>query len=211
MLAKRGIPQGLVQIVHGPWGTELTPEDVFPFWQPYKERFGNKIALTFKADSMLKGELSLLLTFRHVIEKALLDGHEMILVFESDVYIREDFVERLNKVLTMLKEDAWKDWDYVSLGEGVGTRPKGCEGRSYFADMALYPPDHQYPFRCTDSMLFSRKFLEKLAWTFGPVRECLDWELNLQMMVHKGKSVWVDPPLCEPGSGRNRQISYLPS
>jgi hypothetical protein len=208
---KRGIPMNRVKFIHGPWGSELKPADILPFWQPFKERFGNKTALSFKADNLSKGELSLLLGFRRLIEQALADGSDTILVFESDIVLREDFLIRLETVLKGVTEGEWADWDYVSLGEGVGTRPKGCEWRSYFAEVALYRPDHQFVFRCCDSMLLRRKFLEKLAVTFGPVRECLDWELNLQMMVHRGKSVWVDPPLCEPASGRNRTVTSLPS
>jgi hypothetical protein len=60
-------------------------------------------------------------------------------------------------------------------------------------------------------MLLRKKFMEKLQQTFFPVRECLDWELNLQMLAHKGTPLWADPPLAEPGTNRNRILTNLPS
>ena len=205
-LPKCRIPLECVHWVRGPWGSEISAADVLKVYDPFYVRHGFNMAMSFKSAALLRGEVSLVLTFYVAVQEALaLAGQpEIFLFFESDVVLRPDFLERLESVL---KDE--QSWDYISLGEGVGTRPKGAEF-SYFAPTRLYAPDHQFVFRCTDSMLFRRSFLEKLRQTLLPFRECLDWELNFQMFLHRGVALWADPPLVEPGSGRSRSVSLLP-
>ena len=208
-LPARGIPLDKIRWVRGPWGSDITSDIYFKVYDPYRTRFGLERALSFKAARLLHAEVSLNLTFYRAVQMALEDGEDKAIIFESDVILREDFVERLKTVLESVDEN-YEGWDYISLGEGVGTRPKGYD-TSYFGPTKLYPPDHQFVFRCCDSMVLRRSFLEKISHTFLPFRECLDWEMNVQMLVHRGKSVWVDPPLVEPGSGRARLVTSLPS
>jgi len=195
-----------VHWVRGPWGSELKSEDIFKVYDPFYSRFGFSAALCFKSAALLRGEVSLVLTFYTALCEALeaYPDQEAFIFFESDVVLRPDFMERLAFIL---KSVDGMPWDYISLGEGVGTRPVD---QSYFAPTTLFTPPHEFVFRCTDSMLLKRTFLEKLRSTLLPFRECLDWELNLQAMAHKAVSLWADPPLVEPGSGRWRSLSLLP-
>jgi len=204
----RGIPLEKIHWITGPWGCELTAERVLEVYDPFRPRFGLVHALSFKSAALSKGEISLVLTFMETVRAALACGADRVIVFESDVFLREDFLTRLKLVL---EDDSGmhSDSDYISLGEGVGTRPDGV-GASYFRETRLYNPPHEWVFRCTDSMVFRRKFLEKVVQTLIPFRECLDWELNVQMLLHRGKALWADPPLVEPGSGRWRNLSHLP-
>jgi hypothetical protein len=206
-LPARGIPLEKLRFVDGPWGSEISSDTYFGVYDPYTIRFGLEKALSFKAARLLKAEVSLVLSFHKAVLMALNDSVEKAIFFESDVILREDFLDRLK---TVLENSANDKWDYISLGEGVGTRPHG-HSPSYFSETKLYLPPHQFVFRCCDSMLLRRSFLEKLSQTLLPFRECLDWELNIQMLAHRGTSLWVDPPLVEPGSGRSRTLSLLPS
>jgi hypothetical protein len=133
-------------------------------------------------------------------------GGGLVMTLESDVWLREDFVPRLREVLA----DAAAGWDYISLGEGVGTRPPGAPA-SYYAPTKAYKPPHQWVFRCTDSMLFSVEFLKKLKGTFVPFKEIIDWEMNFQLMLHGGKALWADPPLAEQGTCYSRLMTSLPA
>ena len=207
----RGIPSDKVHWVKSIWGSELTSEQVFSAYDPFHHRFGMKENLSFQSLALSRGEVSLTLTFREAMRQILEAGHEISIVFESDIFLREDFLPRLETVLKECATAENADWDYISLGEGVGTRPTGCQGLSYFCETKLYVPPHQFVFRCCDSMVFRRKFLEKVWQTFIPVRECLDWEMNIQLMIHRGVARWVDPPLAEPGTGRGRYPSSLPT
>ena len=204
-LPSRGIPLEKIHWVKGPWGSDLTSEQVFSVWDPFRHRFGLKESLSIQAPALSRGEISLMLTFREALRQILEAGHERVIIFESDIILREDFMSRLEVIL----KDG-QPWDYISLGEGVGTRPQNCN-ESYFSEQLLYKPPHQWVFRCCDSMLFRRSFLEKVWQTFIPFRECLDWEMNIQMMLHKGIALWADPPLAEPGTARGRFHSSLPA
>jgi hypothetical protein len=200
-LPARGVPMEKVVFVEGPWGSEMTSETIFKIYDPFFHRLGIQNSMTYKSNCLTRGELSLINTFYKTIQLA--SNEEISLIFESDVILREDFIERLEIVL---KDDS--EWDYISLGEGCGTRA-GSDS-SYFHPTQLLEPISQFTFRCCDSMLFRKSFLEKLVQTFLPVRECLDWELDIQLIYHKGKALWAEPPLVEAATSRSRTASSLP-
>lgn len=200
-LPERGVPMEKVVFVEGPWASEMTSEAIFKIYDPFFHRLGVQNSLSFKSNCLTKGELSLINTFYKTIQLAC--EEEICLIFESDVILREDFIERLEIVL---KNDS--EWDYISLGEGCGTR--AGSNKSYFHPTELFEASSPFPFRCCDSMLFRKSFLEKLVQTFIPVRECLDWELDGQIIYHKGKALWAEPPLVEAATSRSRTASSLP-
>jgi hypothetical protein len=206
-LLMRGIPKERLKLASPTWGDTLSAQSIFNVYNPFLNR-GQIPAFSFKSACLSRGELSLNINFYNIVLNALKDlsGNDSIIVFESDIYLRQDFNERLSSILTDL---SGVEWDYVSLGEGVGTRPPDAP-KSYYGPTTLYKPPYQWVFRCCDSMLLSRRFIEKLQKTFIPFKECLDWELNFQMMLHRGVALWADPPLAEAGSAYLRDISSLP-
>jgi hypothetical protein len=205
-LLSRGIPKDQIIISGTTWKDTLDLDIVGKVYNPFLQR-GNIPSFSYKSACLSKGELSLNLNFYYAIRNAAttLAEKECILFLESDSYLRRDFKERLGHVMRDL---SGQEWDYVSLGEGVGSRPTG-HPTSYYGPMTLSPPNTQFVFRCTDSMLLSKRFIDKLCRTFIPFKECLDWELNFQMMLHEGVSLWADPPLAEPGSWYSRDPTHL--
>jgi hypothetical protein len=199
----RGIPAEKIVCCAPTWGSELRSDFIFQVYDPYC-RSGIPV-FTWKARCLSKGEISLVLNFFAAAKMACDANWESVLIFESDTWLREDFVPRLNDLFQDL---ARKEWDYVSLGEGVRTRPPQCDP-SFYSITKAYEPPHAFVFRCTDSMLFKVSYLRKIVSTLVTFRECLDWELNLQTMVHKGKSWWADPPLAEQGTAVGRQETTL--
>lgn len=202
-LISRGIPQEKIICCAPTWGDELSTETLFQVYDPYC-RHGMPV-FTWKARCLSKGEISLVLNFYAAARYCIERGWKTVVFLESDSWLRDDFLPRLGDLFEDLKT---KEWDYVSLGEGARTRPQGCNP-SMYAPTKAYPPNHQFVFRCTDSMLFRVSYLEKVLTTLIPFRECLDWELNIQTMVHKGKTWWADPPLAEQGTAVGRQETTL--
>jgi hypothetical protein len=202
-LLERGIPREKITISGPTWGDELTSEEIFQYYDPFCRK-GMPI-FTFKARCLSRGEISLVLNFIWGAQEAVRRGYKTVVFLESDVFLREDFVSRLDKLVA--ENSAW---DYVSLGEGVRTRPPNCDV-SQFGPTKLYEPPHQFVYRCTDSMLFHVSYLERILQTMRPFRECLDWELNIQNMHHQGVSLWADPPLVEQGTCCGRLETTLTS
>lgn len=202
-LLEAGIPPDRLAFCAPTWGDQLSSQQIFQVYDPWC-RQGIQ-AFTFKARCLSKGEISLVLNFAAAARLAVEQGWQTVVILESDIWLRYDFVSRLKELLSDLQG---KDWDYVSLGEGARTRPPKCEP-SLFAPTKAYVPPHQWVFRCTDSMLFRVSFLSKILTTLFPFRECLDWELNLQSMIHKAKCWWADPPLAEQGTGVGREETTL--
>ena len=200
-----GIPPSKIRVVAPYWGDELTTEMIFKVYDPYLDR--PCPTFTFKGRSLTLGEISLGLNFYFAMQAAIEDNTKICITLESDVFLREDFVSRLRDLMADLKD---KTWDYVSLGEGIGTRPAEAPPSMYSATKAYTPP-HQLVFRCTDSMLFKTEYLRKISKTFLPFREIIDWEMNFQMMLHRGTALWADPPLAEQGTCYGRILTSLPS
>ena len=212
-LLLRGVPKERLRVCGPTWGSELDSNTILKVYDPFLPR-GDLPAFSFKAARISKGEASLVLNFYAAIQNATRDfsgpepkdlsGSDCILVLESDVWIRRDFVPRLADLLKV----ATPDWDYISLGEGMNTRVPGMS-KSYYTPTKVFEPPHKWVFRCTDSMLFSRSFVERLGKTMLPFKECLDWELNFQAMLHGAKTLWADPPLAEQGTTRGREETFL--
>jgi hypothetical protein len=204
-LLERGIPRDKLRVVAPCWGSDLSANTILAIYDPFLQR--GCPTFTFKGANLTLGEISLGFNFYHCLRDAVDSKTQRVITLESDVYLREDFVPRLNGLLQDLQD---RDWDYVSLGEGIGTRPDEVP-KSLFSPTKAYPPPHNLVFRCTDSMLFQTKFLQKLVTTFVPFREIIDWEMNYQNMIHKGVAFWADPALVEQGTAFNRDATTLPS
>ena len=202
-----GIPDERIIYMAPVWSDELSSEFIFSVYDPFLSR--SCPGLTFKGRGLSKGEISLGLNFYSCVKHAVENKFKKIIILESDIYLRSDFISCLNDLLEDLssKNDSW---DYVSLGEGVGTRPPDAP-KSYYSKTKAYKPPHQFVYRCTDSMMFQLSYLEKLEKTFIPFREIIDWEMNYQNMIHGGKALWADPPLAEQGTCFCREITSLPA
>lgn len=210
-LLSRGIPSDRIRVCAPTWGADLTAAEIFKLYDPFLKR-GDLPTFTFKGRGLTRGEISLGANFCAAVADACAKhpGETgVILTLESDVWLRADFVERLAATLASARE-VCGSWDYISLGEGVGTRPPGA-APSYYAPAKTYVPPHQWVFRCTDSMLFTLDYLRRLSKTMLPFKEIIDWEMNFQLMLHRGKALWADPPLAEQGTCYSRMLTSLPA
>ena len=202
-LLERGIPKDKITMSGPTWGDELTSEEIFQYYDPFCRK--ELPIFTFKARCLSRGEISLVLNFIWGAQEACKRGYKTVVFLESDVFLRDDFISRLDALIAQPV-----DWDYISLGEGVRTRPPNCD-ISQFGPTKLYEPPHQFVYRCTDSMVFKVSYLQRILQTMRPFREGLDWELNIQNMHHKGISLWADPPLVEQGTCCGRLETTLTS
>jgi hypothetical protein len=205
-LEERGINKEKLVCIGKTWGDQLN-ERVFDLYDPFLQR-GHY--LSWKGRALSLGEISLVLNFWLGVDHAIEQGHRHVIFLESDVFLRDDFTKRLDDLMGLLSRQVW---DFVSLSDGVGThadRPD-LKTNSVYATTGVYKPPHQFPFRCTDSMLFRVEFLKKMRLTAFPFSECLDWELNYQLGSHRGVALWVEPHLVEQGTVKQRMMTSLPA
>ena len=205
---ERGVPKEKWVLMAPTWGDQIK-EDIFEIYDPFVIRAGCPY-LSWKGRAMIQGELSLILNFWSGVDHALDNNYKHVIFFESDVFLRSDFTPRLGDLMESLKG---RPWDFVSLSDGVGTHAErpDLKTNSMYAPTGVYPSPHQFPFRCTDSMLFRVDVLRRMRMTAFPFRECLDWELNYQLAINGGVALWVEPHLVEQGTCKGRMATSLPS
>jgi len=179
-----GIPKDKLKLASPTWYDTLSTESIFNVYNPYLNR-GN--IPKFKSGPLTKKEISLNINFYNIVLNSLNDisGNGCVLVLESDVILRRDFNDRLTSVISDL---SGVEWDYVSLSSS------DCDV-SYNGPTKLYSPPNNWTLRGTNSMLLNMRFIENLQKTFLPFKEPLEWELNFQMLLHKGVALWCNPPL----------------
>ncbi len=200
-------PQQKMSLSAPTWGRDLTTDTIFRVYDPFLPRkFPN---LIFKSRALTKGEVSLNLNFYSAVKDANEKGYERIMILESDVMFRHDFLTRFAEIQSLADQ---KVWHYISLSDGTGTHGGGINfGDLYYHKQELVLPATCFPFRCTDSMLLSRDFIKHLAENLLPFRDCLDWELNYRLLEFKGAPYWPEPHLFEQASLKRVDESILAS
>ena len=208
-LQERGVPQEKLVCIGKTWGDQLD-EKVFDLYDPFLQR--GCPYLSWKGRALSLGEISLVMNFWIGVDHALERDYKHVIFLESDVFLRDDFTRRLGDLMTLLQARE-AGWDFVSLSDGVGTHAERLDlnTNSVYALTGVYKPPHQFPFRCTDSMLFRVEILKKMRRTAFPFSECLDWELNYQLGSNGGIALWVEPHLVEQGTVKNRMMTTLPA
>jgi hypothetical protein len=160
--------------------------------------------LNFNTTNLKPTELSLIWNWAAVARRAVLAGHRVVLIFESDVLFCDDFLAKFTAALAALEHETGGAWDFLSLSASAGLTPTAPHpGRLW------YPPNHpMLPTRCTDSMVFRVPMLAKILETLFPCAEALDWELNFQLVLHNARSWWLHPPVTRQGSGTTAAHTY---
>lgn len=187
------------------WSNSITNELCWNVYDPYLKR--GFPCINFKCRWLLKGEISLVLNFYGAIRDAVDNGYQRIMILESDVRFRDDFGSRLEQVM---EKAAGLNWSYISLSDGVGTHSDGIS--SWYQTQDLKRPNEVQnfaPFRCTDSMIFNRGFIEFLGKSLIPFRDCLDWELNSRILQYGGQAYWAEPHLIEQATQKRMSASSL--
>lgn len=170
-----------------------TPWVFYNPWQEKRPRLANWNSRNLKA-----GELSLLFNFALVANRAVKEGHSVVMILESDVIFCEEFLDRLKEAMNSLS--SLSQWDFLSLSASADLVPMRSPHET---QQRWFPPSNPYfHTRCTDSMIFRVSMLEKILKSYFPCAEALDWELNYHLTKHGSKSWWLDPPILRQGSSK---------
>ena len=209
-LKRHQAPEAKIKIAGPTWGSTLSTETCFQVYDPFLSR--PFPCLVFKSRALSRGEISLVLNFYSAIKDAKERNLQRIIILESDVLFHHEFGPRLSSILDQLQD---KEWDYVSLSDGVGTHAEEFEpnkpgyGFWWSKPQTVKVAPTTFCFRCTDSMLFNQRFIHYLYNNLIPFRDCLDWELNYRLYALQGKAFWAEPHIVEQGSLKGIDRSSL--
>lgn len=177
-------------------GSELSSEEAFKAYNPWVAR--PKVPgeqHNFNRFNLKPSEVSLGINWGYSAMAAIKKNHPTcVLMLESDVVFAPDFLEQL---AVAMKKLHGREWDFLSIGDGVGLKPERPKGETY---LDWFPNRGFYHTRTTDSMIFKMSMLKKIMTTYFPFAEIIDWELNYQLQRHNSKSLWLDPILVRNGS-----------
>ncbi len=171
---------------------------VWDSYDPWSTLHGRR-RLNFNTTNLKPTELSLIWNWAAVARRAVLAGHKVVMILESDVLFCEDFLRRFDIAMAALKHETGGAWDFLSLSASAGLVPHGASAQS--GRLWYKPNNPEHPTRCTDSMVFRVPMLAKILDTLFPCAEALDWELNFQLSLHKARAFWLHPPVTRQGSG----------
>ena len=178
----------------------LSVEEALRVYNPWVDRKPIEFRRNEFSYNLKLSEISLVLNWAKAAEAAVKAGHDVVLFLESDVRFHDKFLEDLESSMKLLKDD----WDFLSLSQGGGLRPKRDEGDT---SLRWYKAPYYFHTRTTDAMIFKGSMLQKIQKTLYPFAEVNDWELNYQLTLHSSQSYWLDPPILFQGSGKNGMYS----
>jgi len=175
---------------------ELDQETIDKYYHSgykYPELWNEKINSVYPGQDHPKelniANISLCIKFGKIFENLIKEDFEYCLIFEDDVLLADDFV---NRFFENLKETP-DDWDAIYIGSGAGLKPTVVPGK------VAYLRNHPAT-KCTDSILIKKKTIMDLSTTFFPFSLAVDWELGYQHFYHKHKIYWWEPSLVVQGS-----------
>jgi hypothetical protein len=157
-----------------------------------------------RAHALNSSEISLVVNWAAAAKKAVIAGHKVVMIFESDVLFPDNFMNNLDDAMKALEG---RPWDFLSLSAGTDLRPVREPG----SRDGWFPAHEYYHTRTCDAMIFKVSMLEKILTTLFPFVDVLDWEMNYQLTLHNSISLWLDPPIIRQGSNGEAYPTTLSS
>jgi len=177
------------------YGTTLGDAEAMVHYEPFLTRLPIEELQSPFHNNLRKSEISLLLNWHDVATKAAEAGHAIVMTLESDVRFPPTFLEDLEAALRLVGPD---DFDFLSITSLPHLKPHRPAGDT---TLRWFPPPQYFRTRTCDAMIFKGSMLKKIAASFFPCADVLDWELNYQLNLHKARCLWLDPPILSQGSG----------
>jgi GR25 family glycosyltransferase involved in LPS biosynthesis len=136
--------------------------------------------------------------------KEIRDKYDHGLIFEDDVVLSNDFVDKLNIYVTQLPED----YDMLFLGDGCNLHIEKdkLHPEKYIYEKCLYPTKWggNGAGRCTDSYLVSKKCATTLSEYIDnlshKIKVPVDWLLNIAARYNEFKVYWAEPSIVTQGT-----------
>jgi len=153
-----------------------------------------------------KSTMSLHLKHNYVYN-IIAETYERALIFEDDVILCDNFLDKLNNYITQLPEN----FDMLFIGDGCNLhieKDNLIPGKNIY-EKCLYPTrwGGDGASRCCDSYIISKKCANKLCEYINSLESKInlpiDWWLNVASRDNKFKVYWAEPTIVTQGSQNN--------
>lgn len=141
-----------------------------------------------KGRNLNHSEISLALKHCWIIKDALSKGYKSILIFEDDVILDENFIEKYNEYKSQLPED----WDLFFVGSCCNLHITNQKN-----GVNVYQTNTS---RCCHAYSISLSGLMKLKDELSNINEAIDWYFNYIIPVLKLNTYWSEPSIAEQNS-----------
>lgn len=142
----------------------------------------------FYTKYMTPQEISL--AYKHYIALNKSKNLNSCVIIEDDVIFNDGWINKFNNWI----KDTPKDWDCIFFGSGLDMTIK-----NYVHGVHVYKKEHPAT-RCTDSMVFSNKGINKILSNLLPIKKPIDHHFNDNFYLNQLNVYWWEPGLCKQGS-----------
>jgi GR25 family glycosyltransferase involved in LPS biosynthesis len=157
-----------------------------------------------------KSTMSLHLKHNYVYN-IIAENYERALIFEDDVILCDNFIEKLNNYITQLPEN----FDMLFIGDGCNLhieKNKLISNRNIY-EKCLYPTSWggDGATRCCDSYIISKNCAKKLCEKINNLEDKInlpiDWWLNVAARENNFKVYWAEPTIVTQGTQKGLFIT----
>jgi GR25 family glycosyltransferase involved in LPS biosynthesis len=134
--------------------------------------------------SLSMAEISLVLKHRFIYEDVIKNGYQNVVVFEDDIILVDDFIEKMDSYMQQLP----KDYDFLWIGTCCGLKHQPqINGLNVYRN--------QHGSRCTHAYVISNKACETILGRFADAYQPIDWILNSAIRDLNMNNFWAEPAL----------------
>jgi len=174
------------------------------YWKKFTTNYFNNKMRINESRRLRDAEISLVINHIKVLQDAVENGYESVLILESDVIFEEDFIKRWNEEYI---EQVPKDWDVVILGSGNSNHSKMKEGfttplTKTEGKRIYYNP--RFMVKCTEATLFTQSACKRILEGIIPFHAPIDHEYDYHASKNRMNMFMCEPPLIKNGSEINR-------
>ncbi len=183
----------------------------YEFYEKYDKNELSKEDLLKFNPKLRETEKSLLMKHLNVYEEIINKNIPITLIFEDDVFLENDFNNKLNKYMKELPND----WDMLFIGNGCNLHIKDLVPNKF-----IYKKEHKNgATRCTDSYLITQKCAKKIIDFVNShsklpyINKPVDLWLNDVLKTLNINVYWCEPTIVSQGTQKqnNEKIKRFES
>lgn len=187
----------------------LSESDLNKYYHQDDEMFLKKLSISYPPflRNLSKSEISLAINHIKILEDAVFNQYNSILILESDAIFSENFIDDWNNKYST---EIPLNWDVVVLGGGNKSHNNLLKrmGINITNDKHIYF-NPRFSVKCTEATLFSLNACKKILENIIPINAPIDHEYDYHLYENRLNVYLCEPPLVINGSEQNIYTSNI--